>query len=87
MAFFVGLMIEKGYGRTRKSILVVMLFGEAILYLFGLAGLWLNFPTWSLWKVLMAGLIPFIIGDALKILAAVGLFPYLWKGSEKIAKS
>ena len=85
MAFFVGLAIEKGHGRTRKSMWAVMLIGEAILYLFGLAVLWLNFPTWSLWQVLMAGLIPFIIGDVLKIAGAAVLFPYLWKGSEKIS--
>src|SRR3989338_7800217 len=39
MAFFVGWMIEKGYGRTRKSILLCMLIGEIILYLFLLSGL------------------------------------------------
>ncbi len=85
MAYFVGLAIEKGYGRTKKSILIVMLLGELILYVFGLIVLWLNFPAWGLWKVLMAGLIPFIIGDALKMVGAMALFPYLLRGSNKLA--
>ena len=32
----------------------------------------------------MAGLIPFIIGDALKMVGAMALFPYLLRGSEKL---
>ncbi len=78
MAFFVGKMIEKGHGRTKKSVLLVMLTGNLILYGFGLAGLWLFLGNVSLWTVLMAGLIPFLIGDILKIIAAVQLFPWLW---------
>lgn len=85
MVFFIGLMIEKGYGRTRKSVLWCMLIGEVILYAFGLAGLW----VWlgkeaTILKTLQFGLFPFVIGDTLKALAAVGLFPYLWNGAEKI---
>ena len=86
MAFFVGMMIEKGYGRSKRSVLVCMLVGEGILYLFGLTGLWLFLGKVSLWKLLMAGFVPFIIGDALKVAGAVALFPYLWKGSEKLAR-
>lgn len=82
--FLVGYFIEKGYGRTRKSILTIMVFGNLIIYTFGIIGLWANFPTVGLWKILMMGVIPFLIGDAVKIIAAVGLFPHLWKGAEKI---
>lgn len=84
MAFFVGLMIEKGYGRNKRSVLVCMLVGEGILYLFGLTGLWLFLGKVSLWKVLIAGFVPFIIGDIIKVIGAVALFPYLWKGAEKV---
>ncbi len=84
-AFFVGMMIEYGYGRTKKSVLLCMTVGSLLIYSFGLFGLRLYLGNIGLWKLLMAGLIPFLIGDAIKILAAVGLFPYLWKGSEKLA--
>jgi biotin transport system substrate-specific component len=83
-AFFVGKMIENGYGRTKKSVLLVMVIGNLITYTFGLIGLKLYLDAGWL-KVLMAGLVPFLIGDFLKIVSAVGLFPYLWKGSEKLA--
>src|SRR3989344_4649866 len=84
MAFFVGLMIENGYGRSRKNILMCMLAGEVILYVFGLAGLWYYLGSVPFLKVLQFGLFPFIIGDTIKAMAAVGIFPYLWKGAEKI---
>jgi len=90
MVIFIGLMIEKGYGRTRKSILLCMLVGEIILYAFGLTGLWFYLEkvsgNVSLLEVLKKGLFPFLIGDTLKALAAVSLFPYLWKGAERIKK-
>ena len=84
MAFFVGRMIEKGYGRTKKSVLACMIIGNIILYAFGLIGLWFYLGNIGLWKILTAGLVPFLIGDAIKIAGAVALFPYLWKGSEKL---
>ena len=83
-AFIVGYMIEKGYGRTKKSVFWCMVVGNLIIYLFGLTGLWFYLGNIGIWKILMAGAIPFIIGDAIKIGLAVALFPYLWKGSEKL---
>lgn len=86
MALIVGWVIEKGYGRTRKSILACMAVGEAVLYTFGLAGLWLYLGNVPFAEVLMKGFVPFIVGDAAKALAAVALFPYLWKGAEKLTQ-
>lgn len=83
--FIVGYMIEKGFGRTRKSVLLCMLTGSLIIYLFGLIGLRFYFADYSMLKILSIGIVPFLIGDFLKILGAVALFPYLWKGSEKLA--
>jgi len=85
-AFFAGLLIEKGYGRTKKSVFVCMIFGSLIIYLFGLIGLKMYFVNYGILKLLMVGVFPFLIGDALKAIAAVALFPYLWKGSEKLAQ-
>jgi biotin transport system substrate-specific component len=86
-AFFVGKMIENGCGRTKKSVLLCMVIGSVIIYTFGLIGLRIYLGNIGLWKLLMAGLIPFLIGDAIKILAAIGLFPYLWRGSEKLVSN
>lgn len=87
MTLAVGLMIERGYGRSRKSILICMLTGEVVLYAFGLAGLWLYLGDVSFFKVLQLGLMPFIIGDALKALLAIVVFPYAWKGAQKLTQS
>jgi biotin transport system substrate-specific component len=84
MVLLVGILIEKGYGRTWKSVLICMIIGEAVLYLCGITGLWLYLGNASLLKVLQLGFLPFIIGDILKVGAAVALFPYFWKGEEKI---
>jgi biotin transport system substrate-specific component len=83
--YAVGWMIERGYGRTMKSVLACMIFGNAIIYIHGLTVL--RFFMWdaSLWELLMAGMVPFLVGDILKIVAAVALFPYLWKRSERLA--
>ncbi len=86
MALIVGWMIERGYGRTRGSVLLCMLIGEVVLYTFGLAGLWLYLGNVSFAELLMLGFVPFIIGDAVKALGAAALFPYLWKGDEKISQ-
>src|SRR3989338_7741565 len=87
MAFFIGWMIEKGHGRTRRSILLCMLTGEIILYAFGLAGLWLWLgEKATIMSTLKFCLFPFIIGDTLKALTAAALFPYLWQGAEKLEK-
>ena len=83
-ALIVGYLIEKGYGRTKKSILVCLIIGNLTIYSFGLIGLNLYLGQIGLIKLLTLGLFPFLIGDFLKIMAAIGLFPYLWKGSEKL---
>jgi biotin transport system substrate-specific component len=83
-AFIVGHMIEKGYGRTKKSVLYCMVIGNLIIYAFGLVGLKLYLGSISILNLLISGVVPFLIGDAIKIIGAVGLFPYLWKGAEKI---
>ena len=78
MVFVVGKLIEKGYGRTKKSVLFCMIIGELILYAFGLTGLYLSMGNITLWQTLSYGLFPFIIGDSIKIAMAIPLFPYLF---------
>ena len=86
MTIIIGWMIEHGYGRTKKSVLLCILISEITLYSLGLTGLWLYLRNASLLKVLQLGFFPFIIGDIVKAILAIGLFPYLWKGAEKITQ-
>jgi len=83
--FVVGMLIEKGYGRTWRSVTFCMAVGNIIIYIFGLIGLWtyLGGPAAvGIWKLLIMGLIPFLVGDVLKIVAASALFPRLWKKNQ-----
>lgn len=82
--YVVGRLIEKGYGRTVKSVLLCVLAGNVIIYVFGLPWLWLAFPEQNILTILEWGLTPFLIGDTLKMLAAVGLFPLIWKAGSKV---
>ena len=81
MVFVVGLLVEKGFGRNWKSVLTCMFISEIILYICGLVWLQIYLKT-SLIQTLQYGLIPFMLGDILKILLALPLFPFLFrKGS------
>lgn len=88
--FVVGYMIEKGFGRTKSSVLLCMAIGNVIVYILGLIGLGIFLDSIGkfngVWPLLMSGLIPFLVGDAIKIAMAIALFPIAWNLSEKIAK-
>ena len=70
MAFVVGLLIERGFGRTWKSVVCCMVIGEIVLFASGLTGLYLFLGNASILKVLSLGLFPFILGESLKILVS-----------------
>ena len=74
-ALVVGWLAEHGWDRTIPRSIVAMLAGEAAIYLCGLV--WLTrFVGWG--DVIALGLTPFLIGDALKLLAAALLLPATW---------
>lgn len=75
-AYIVGKLAERGSDRLLKSCLPMMLLGELIIYAFGLV--WLaRFVPMN--KLLMAGLIPFIPGDLIKLALASVIMPLGWK--------
>jgi biotin transport system substrate-specific component len=56
----------------------MMALGNVIIYTFGVAGLML-LADMSLSTALAKGVLPFLIGDAIKILLAAVLLPGTWK--------
>lgn len=73
--FLSGYLAEHGWDRERKVVLA-MLLGDAVIFAVGLP--WLGaFVGFS--KVLAFGLLPFIPGEIVKILAASGVLPLAWK--------
>lgn len=68
-AYLIGLISEWGRGRVVIDVLA-MVAGTAIIYAFGVP--WLKAITgMSLSKAISVGMLPFLIGDALKIAAAI----------------
>ena len=76
-AYVVGLLAERGWERTVRTSLVPFFVGTVILYVCGLT--WLSIVLGSFSKAIVAGLIPFLIGDAVKLIAASLVLPGAWK--------
>ncbi len=75
-AFLVGKLAERGWDKKIKTAISAMLMGNIVIYIFGLSWLANFFPLKGL---LIAGLYPFILGDALKILLAGLALPIGWR--------
>ena len=75
-AIAMGYLAERGMGRTVVSTIAAMVIGNCLIYLCGV--LWLaNFI--GLGQAIAAGVLPFLYGDALKLIVAAGLMPWAWR--------
>jgi biotin transport system substrate-specific component len=75
-AYLIGLLAARGLDRHFPSALLAFLTGEAVIYLFGVA--WLSVFL-GLQRAIVAGFLPFLIGDAIKLVAAALVLPVAWK--------
>ncbi len=75
-AYAVGWLAERGWDRNVFLTLAAMVLGNAVIYLSGLAWLTQFVGTQN---ALVAGLYPFLLGDAIKVLLAALLLPAGWK--------
>ncbi len=74
--FIVGWLAERGWDRNFKSAVAAMAIGSVAIYLLGLP--WLAmFVGWS--TAITAGLLPFIVGDLVKLLLAAATLPLGWR--------
>ena len=79
-AWVVGKLAERGQDRTIDSALPAFLAGNTVIYVFGVTWLLISVPSiTTMTQALTVGLLPFVIGDAVKILAAGLLLPAAWK--------
>ena len=81
-AIAIGYLAERGMGRTVVSTIAAMVIGNCVIYLCG--ALWLaNFIGFG--QAIVMGVLPFLYGDALKLVVAAGLMPWAWRAvkSEK----
>ena len=84
-AFAAGYLAERGFDRRYESSVVAMLAGLLIIYACGVTwlGLFAFLGTQSapigLRAALAAGLYPFVVADAVKLLVAAGILPAFWR--------
>jgi biotin transport system substrate-specific component len=77
-AWLVGRLAERGADRRVVPTIGMMALGNVVIYVFGVAGLML-LADLPLGTALAKGVVPFLIGDVIKILLAAGLLPGTWK--------
>ena len=82
-AAVVGWLSQLNWHKRVTGVLASFLIGNAVIYLFGLP--WLAFALINLnvasdfSSVVTAGLVPFLIGDAIKMALAAAALPLAWK--------
>jgi len=73
----VGRLAELGWDRRIGGALGAMLVGSVVIYAIALP--WMKVVTgWSVDETIQKGLLPFLLGDALKLVLAAVLFPAAW---------
>nr|WP_298681608.1 biotin transporter BioY [uncultured Dongia sp.] len=79
-AVLVGWLADKGFGRSLLTTLAAFAAGEAVIFALG-AG-WLATLV-GLDKALSAGLLPFLPGEAIKVVLACAVLPIAWRAARR----
>jgi biotin transport system substrate-specific component len=74
----VGMLASRGFAKKPLNVAMSFAIGSVTIYLFGAGWLILGLGL-TLEQALIAGVIPFLIGDAVKAVAAAALLPAAWK--------
>ena len=78
-AFIVGYAADRHWDRSVPKLLAAMVVADVAVFALGLAWLGVAVPALGYsWKLLEAGLFPFILGDLLKLLIAALAIPAAW---------
>ena len=84
-AFVVGYLAERGFSRRYAASVVAMMAGLSIIYLGGATWLALfarvgtESAAVGMQDALMTGVAPFVLADLVKLFAAAGILPGLWR--------
>jgi len=76
-AYVVGWLAERGLERSVRTSIIPFLVGTVIIYLFGVT--WLSIVLGSVSKAFALGVVPFLFGDAVKLILASTALPVAWK--------
>jgi biotin transport system substrate-specific component len=85
VAFLVGYLAERGLGRRYATSVIAMLIGLAAIYTAG--ALWLGLfarvggasAAIGLRTAVVTGVVPFILADVIKVIAAAAVVPAMWR--------
>jgi biotin transport system substrate-specific component len=77
-AVVVGWFARRGADRTVRSTAGVMIVGNLMIYAVGVPWLMVSIGV-DLGRALVLGVLPFLLGDAVKLVLAAGLLPATWK--------
>jgi biotin transport system substrate-specific component len=77
-AVLVGMFARRGADRSVARTAGVMVLGNLMIYAIGVPWL-MAFVGVGLGQALVLGVVPFLIGDALKVLLAAGVLPATWR--------
>lgn len=84
-ALLVGFLAERGFDRRYVTSVFAMLAGLVLIYAFGVTwlGLFARSATQTapagIQAALVAGVYPFVVADLVKLLAAAGILPGIWR--------
>jgi len=76
-AYAVGWLAERGLERSMRTSVIPFIVGTVIIFICGAA--WLSILFGSFSKAITLGIIPFLIGDSIKLIAASLALPVAWK--------
>jgi len=76
-AYVIGWLAERGLERSVRTSIIPFLAGTVIIYIFGVA--WLSTVVGGLGKAIEFGMLPFLFGDAVKLILASLALPSAWK--------
>ncbi len=74
----VGFMAERRQDRTFPTMFTAFVLGSFIIYFFGVIGLMITFDM-TVSEAIVAGVVPFVVGDLIKAAAAGLLLPGAWR--------
>ncbi|HSU34634.1 MAG TPA: biotin transporter BioY [Propionibacteriaceae bacterium] len=77
-AWLVGLLAERGADRKPLRAAGMMVVGNLVIYIFGVTGL-VMMTSMTPAVAVAKGVVPFLLGDAIKIIFAAALLPAAWK--------
>ncbi len=78
-AALVGWLAQRGLDRKASTTVLSMVLGNIVIYTLGVGWLALYPEIGGLGNAMMLGMVPFLIGDAIKIVIAAGVLPAGWK--------